>query len=104
MSMRRRKPVRWLEAALHDLAAIVAVIAERNPRAAKRLAQRIFAKTDLLATFPHLGGVSAHRRDVRLMSHKNYVMYYTVHRHEVVIRAVVHGARIFRTEWLYRED
>jgi len=33
----------------------------------------------------------------------NYVVYYTVSRREVVVRAVVHGARRFRPSWLRRK-
>jgi plasmid stabilization system protein ParE len=104
MSARARKSVRWQSIALDDLTQIVDRIRATRPRTAQRLAARIFAKTDLLAFAPYLGAKSAAYAKARFLTHKGYVIYYTVHRDEVVVRAVVHGARFFRRDWLYRED
>jgi len=104
MSARARKSVRWQLAALDDLTQIVDWIRVTRPRTAERLAARIFAKTDLLAFTPYLGPRSAAYSKARFLTHKRYVIYYTVHRHEVVIRAVVDGSRTFRRDWLHRED
>jgi plasmid stabilization system protein ParE len=38
------------------------------------------------------------------MTHGDYVIYYFVDRHEIVVRAVVHGARQFQPGWLGREE
>jgi hypothetical protein len=32
------------------------------------------------------------------------IIYYTVLRREIVVRAIVHGARLFRSSWLRRKD
>ena len=102
--MPRQKKVRWLDAALNDLVEIVEYIGKDNPQAAERLADAIFAKIELLADSPHLGSICPHYRKARQLIHGNYLVYYTVHRQEVVMRAIVHGARLFRSYWLRRED
>jgi toxin ParE1/3/4 len=103
MRLPRRKHVRWRDAAIDDLVGVVEQIAEYSPHAAERLADAIFARVDQLQTFPHLGSVCPYYPKARQLIHGNYIIYYTVHRKEVVIRAVVHGARLFRAYWLRRE-
>jgi plasmid stabilization system protein ParE len=103
MTSRRPKELRWLNDALEDLAQIVAGIAETAPRTAERFAERVFRRAELLQQFPHLGPVCPYHRRTRQLVHGNYVIYYTIHRTEVVVRAVVRGARLFRPEWLRRE-
>ena len=49
-----------------------------------------------LASFPFIGGPCLEYPAARQLVHGNYIVYYTVSRREVVIRAVVHGAREFR--------
>ncbi len=39
----------------------------------------------------------------RQIFYGEYVVYYTVNRRDLVIRAVVHGARHFRKSWLRRK-
>lgn len=104
MSRRKPKEIRWLRAALDDLAEIVGYIAQDNPQAAERFGQTIFSKVGRLAESPHLGSVCPYYKKARQLIHGKYIVYYTVHRKEVVIRAVVHGARLFRSYWLRRED
>jgi toxin ParE1/3/4 len=104
MSPEKQKPIRWLEAAVEDLAEIVETIAQEAPQAAEQLAERILAKVELLEDSPYLGSVCPYHRKARQMVHGSYLIYYTVHRKEVVVRAVVHGARLFRSHWLRRED
>ena len=104
MTARGRKQLRWLQAALQDVEDMMRPIAERAPRSAERFVDRLFEKVGLLADFPHLGSTCPHYRRARQFIFGNYVIYYTVHRHEVVIRAVVRGARLFRSWWLRRDD
>ena len=101
---RARKPIRWLYAAHVDLAEIVETIARDKPAAAEGFARAILRKIERLADFPYLGSVSPYFRKARQLSHKKYVIYYTVHRDEIVVRAVVHGSRIFRSAWFRRES
>ena len=104
MSPRTRREVRWLEVALQDLCEIVEYIAQEAPEAAERFADAVFAKVDLLEELPYLGGACPHHRRARQLIHGNHIIYYTVHRHEVVVRAVVHGARLFQSHWLERGE
>ena len=66
-------------------------IAADSPVNADRFAKAVFA-------------VCPHFRKARQLIHGNYIIYYSVHRTEIVIRAVVHGARLFRSYWLRREE
>ena len=104
MSLKNPKPIRWHIAARDDFAQIIASIALERPRAAERLAQRILHRVEMLAEFPYFGPVCPYYRKARQLIHGNYIVYYTVHRNEVVVRAVVHGARLFRSRWLRRPD
>ena len=101
---RRQKQLRWLRAAQDDLTAIIDYIADDDPKAAARFAERLLRKIALLGESPHLGSVCPYYRKARQLVHGNYIVYYTVHRTEVVIRAVVHGARLFRSYWLRRGE
>ena len=104
MSPRQKKPIRWHHAAVDDLAGIVEYIARNAPQEAEQFAERLLSRVELLSDFPHLGPVCPHYRKARQLIHGKYIVYYTVHRQELVIRALVHGARLFRSYWLRRED
>jgi plasmid stabilization system protein ParE len=101
MTLPRRKVVRWLDAAIDDLAKIVDAIAIDSPMAAERLEEKIFSKAALLEKLPHLG--IPHSRRIRFLVEGNYLVYYTVRRKDVLIKAVVHGSQLFRTQWLRRK-
>ncbi len=100
----RRKAVRWLISAQDEFLALVEQIASDKESAAERFFDRLLEKIELLGDSPHLGAVCPYFRRVGQLIHGKYVIYYTVHRTEVVIRAVVHGARLFRSHWLRRDD
>lgn len=97
-----KKAVRWLVAAREDLLEIVAYIANRAPQTAERFAEKLLGRIEILADHPHIGSVCPYYRKARQLIHGHYVIYYTVHRQEVVIRAVVRGARLFRSAWMRR--
>jgi plasmid stabilization system protein ParE len=96
--------VRWLESAEEDVRHYAARIALDNPVAADRWTDAIYDKAAALADGPYLGAPLERYRNARYLTHGNYVIYYTVHPHEVVIRAVAHGAMRFRLKWLRREE
>jgi plasmid stabilization system protein ParE len=104
MSRGQQKPIRWLVAAVQDLAQIVDTIAQDSPQAAEQFAEKLLARVEILEHFTHLGTICPHYRRARQLIHGSYLIYYTVHRKEIVVRAVVHGARLFRSQWLRRED
>lgn len=102
MSSATPRSIRWHKAALRDLEEIVAYIAQEQPEAAERFAKSVFAKVEMLATAPFLGAVCPHFRTARQLLHGSYVIYYSVDKEEIVVRAVVHGARLFQKYWLTR--
>lgn len=101
---RQLKPVRWHVAARQDVLDIIDRIAADAPQTAARFPDRLDSRVALLATFPYLGEVCPDYRRARFLVEGNFVIYYTVHRYEVVVRAAVRGARRFRASWLRRKE
>ena len=102
--MPRPKQLRWQELAREEFLSTVDMIAADNPRAAARFQQRVERKVGLIAEFPTLGTRVYRARSFRFITHGKYVIYYSVGRREVVIRAFRHGSQPFRRQWLHRED
>ena len=99
------KAILWGTGAARDISTIVAEIALENPAAAKLFLRAVRLKVDRLSQFPLIGAMQAGRPSslhVRRLVHGSYLIYYTVHRTEIRIRAVVHGARLFQRAWLHR--
>ena len=94
--------VRWTLAAAGDLEKISAYIGRDNPLAASRLAEEIVKRSEELAQHPYLGGISPMYPHARFFVSGQYLTYYTVESREIVILAVVHGARQFRPSWMKR--
>ena len=103
MSVPPKKILRWKQAAIDDLAKILKWIAEDSPAAAERFRAQILDEIVTLASFPLSGGICDQYPKARQLIFDDYVIYYTVTGREVVIRAVVHGARHFRPSWLRRK-
>jgi toxin ParE1/3/4 len=104
MIQREARSIRWRKAAVDDLAGILEHIADDSPKAAQRFFDEIMNRIESLARFPFSGEVCPHDRKgkVRQIFYGNYIVYYSVSRKEILIRAVVHGARLFRAAWLRR--
>lgn len=102
MSAARERVVRWKRAAGDDLAAIIDYIAADSPDGAERFLEAILARIQSLERFPFSGGICPHYPKARQIVFGNYIVYYTVGKRDIVIRAVVHGARSFRMSWLRR--
>lgn len=80
--------------ASQDVADIHAYIARENSDAATRLIQEFFDFFHLLAKNPQMGELRADLRpDLRLVSHRNYVIFFYPFPDGVEIAGVVHGAR-----------
>jgi toxin ParE1/3/4 len=79
---------------LRDLTNIYDYIAERNPYAASRVLGRIRAAINLLSEFPRIGH-SGRAPDTREWVVKGlpYVIVHELHEDELVILAIMHGAR-----------
>jgi toxin ParE1/3/4 len=91
--------VAWSLRARQELAAQRRYIAQTQPAAAARLAQRIVAATDRLATYPHLGRAALWDATGRLRelpaAGTPFVILYTVDEAAatIVIVRVLHGAQ-----------
>ncbi len=84
------------EKALVDLESIYNWIAKDNPTAAKAVVERLFASTEHLAAFPQMGHVGRDELTFEwVVPRLPYIVIYEVHaaRDEVIVTAVVHGAR-----------
>lgn len=95
-------PLEWHPAAIRDLEYILDRIAADSPSAAQRWGSALLRKVELLAASPELGPVSRHASSARQLVFGDYIIYYTHRGRRVVIRAVVHGAQLFRSSWLRR--
>jgi toxin ParE1/3/4 len=102
MSVPAKKWLRWFVSAAADLDDIVEHIAKDKPQAALRFAYKIKRRVELLRLFPYAGARCAEHPRVRYLVHGKYMIYYTVHRTEIVVRAVLHGSRASQFHWLRR--
>jgi toxin ParE1/3/4 len=93
--------------ALGDLESIHQWIAQDSPRAAKAVVERIFASTELLASFPQMGraGRDEGTREW-VVPRLPYIVVYEVNegQGEVVVVAVFHGAQDWETRLKERRD
>lgn len=90
--------LRWTHLAIKDLRALRAYIAEDDPKAAQRMAQRIRQAVEQLREHPGLG------RPGRVMGTRElvvngtpYLVPYRVRGHTVHVLRVYHGARRWPT-------
>jgi toxin ParE1/3/4 len=87
------------EEALVDLEGIYNWIVKDNPAAAKAVVERVFASTEHLASFPHMGHAGRDEGTQEwVVPRLPYIVIYEVHtdRDEVIVVAVVavvHGAQ-----------
>jgi toxin ParE1/3/4 len=86
----------WTAPAARDLEGIGDYIARQNPRAARRIVQRIRARTQALAAHPYLGrpGRVAGTRELVVTS-TPFIAVYRAINDRIEILAVFHGARIW---------
>jgi addiction module RelE/StbE family toxin len=93
--------------ALGDLEGIFHWIAQDSPKSAKSVIDRIFASTELLASFPYMGraGRDEGTREW-VVPRLPYIAVYEVHeeRGEVIVIAVFHGARDWEARVKERRD
>ena len=84
--------VHWSDRALRDMAEIFDYIAAENEQAALGLSDRIFSAAEHLTIMPRLGRASELRRRRELIVDQ-YRVVYAIHRDQVFIHTVRHGAR-----------
>ena len=87
--------VLWTNAALGQLADIYTYIAHDSENYARRVIDRITARSKQIASFPELSAVVEEYGDasIREVLEGPYRVLYQVRSDEVVVLAVIHGAR-----------
>jgi len=88
------KKIRWLHLALSDLDELMDYIAEDNPEAATKVAEKIWKTSRILSDHPAMGkpGSVPGTREM-VASGTPYIIPYRVVANEVQILRVLHGAR-----------
>jgi len=91
--------ISWTEQALEDLEAICLFIARDAPRYAAVFTDQVFVAVDRLQKFPLSGRVvpELEREEIREIIFKNYRIIYRVHREEVEILTIHHGAKLLNS-------
>jgi len=87
--------IRLTKRAEEDLNEIFNYVAQDNPDAAERFAQRLLKRTEILRTFPNAGRTFRKRERIRRLVEGPILILYTVHlqARQVEIRRFWHGAR-----------
>jgi toxin ParE1/3/4 len=87
--------VRWTRTAIGHLASIYDYIRQDSPRYARRMVDRITARSRQIAAFPQSGQVVSeyHDPNIREVIEGPYRVIYDVEAKEVRVLAVIHGAR-----------
>jgi toxin ParE1/3/4 len=90
----------WTPKALEDLESLLAYIAKESPIAAKRFAQKIIQRVDLLADQPFLGSYIAEDDShiYRQIIQGNYRVIYRTDGSMIFLVAVHHAARLLESE------
>ena len=89
-----RMRIVWTSRALKDLAEIREYVAQDKPVAAEKLAGKILSSVELLAKHPRLGRVGREPETRELLVVGTpYILPYQIHRDQLAILAVLHGAR-----------
>lgn len=91
--MRAKSALLWTPLALQDLNEIKDYIAQDNPRAARKEAEKIKSKVSRLHIFPYSGRALATIPGVREVIADQYHVFYEVVEDKVVILRVLHGKR-----------
>jgi len=96
--MKRHKySVRLLRAAEEDFNDIILYIATDNPSAAETLVNQLEKNLSLLTRHPLLGSIP-HEEELAAMGYRllvvhNYLIFYTIENHIIMIHRILHGAR-----------
>lgn len=89
--------VRLLSIAEQDFVELVSYLAAENPRAATEVLDRIEARLKALQTYPFVGRVPHDAKltalGYRVLVIDNYLVFYKVKGHVVLVHRILHGAR-----------
>lgn len=88
--------VLWTQTAIHHLAAISEYIGQDSKRYARRMVDRITARSRQIPSFPASGQTVPEYEDpnIRQVIEGPYRILYSVTASEVQVLAVIHGARL----------
>lgn len=92
--------VRWTHTAIQHITAIHAYIAQDSPIYTQRMVDRLLARGEQRATFPHSGRkVPEYESDeIREIFESSYRVIYRLQETHIDVLAVIHGARKRSTE------
>jgi toxin ParE1/3/4 len=86
--------IRWTEIAADDLQSLHQYLMERSPVQAYAMVERILGSIDVLEQYPNLGRVGRVEGTRELViAGTPFVVFYRVHRDQVLILSILHGAR-----------
>lgn len=94
------KKIRWLHLALSDLDELIGFIAKDNPKAANKVAERIWETTRMLSDHPAMGkpGRVPGTREM-VVPGTSYIVPYRVVANDVQILRVLRGSRRWPEEF-----
>ena len=85
--------IQWLEDAIYDLQSLRQYIAEDNPKAANRVAEKIINSVNLLSEQPGVGRLGrVHGTRELVVSDTPYIIPYRVRKNIVEVLRVLHSA------------
>lgn len=98
LKIRKHKyTIRLLQVAEQDLYDIVSYIATERLSAAEDLAKKIEKNLSILSQYPYLGKIPSEEELAYTGYHylvvQNYLIFYTIEEHIVLIHRILHGAR-----------
>ena len=102
MTERRDFTIRWTLGSAGDFEKILDYIEMDRPLAALKFGERLLHHIEQLGKFPLSCPRSQSQPSVHESVFESHVIYYAVGKNEIVIKAVVHGARQFLAKWLRR--
>jgi len=90
----------WTENAIDDFERLIEYIAQDAPLAARRFAQKMISRIELLQQHPNLGGYVAEddTRTYREVLQGNYRVIYRSEKNDVYLVAIHHSARLLDVE------
>jgi toxin ParE1/3/4 len=95
------RTITWTESALRDVEQIAAYIECDSPQYATAFVARLFKTVEGIRLFPEAGAMlrEYERNDLREVFIRSYRLIYRHTPDEVIVQAVIHGARDLPTTW-----
>ena len=85
--------IRWTDEAVFWLDEIYQYIAEDNPKIAKKVANEIYEKVQILKSMPEIGYKYQNRDNIRILLYGHYrIAYFIKDKNTIDILGVFHGS------------